>query len=48
MKENGETDTERRKNKKDQEKCILGLRKKRNKCEEDFKDPLNPHHATLF
>jgi hypothetical protein len=28
MKENGETDTERRKNKKDQGKCILGLCKK--------------------
>jgi len=48
MKENGQTDTERRKNKKDQGKCILVLCKKRNKCEEDFKDPLNPHHAPLF
>jgi hypothetical protein len=34
--------------KKDKGKCILGLCKKRNKREEDFKDPLNPHHAVLF
>jgi hypothetical protein len=34
--------------KKDQGKCILGLCKKRNKREEDFKDPLNPHHSFLF
>jgi len=37
-----------RKNKKDQGKCILGLRKERSKGEEDFKDPLNPHHAFCF
>jgi hypothetical protein len=33
--------------KKDQEKCILGLCKKRNKGEEDFKDLLNPLHTLL-